>query len=91
MNFYIGVTDTDWFEYLAGINPDEVNFWNLESRDFRAINIGELFLFKNKYPDNAPAISIKTVENGILVPQKPHLPLNKNQLIIGILCHNFKV
>lgn len=53
MNFYIGVTDTDWFEYLAGINPDEVNFWNLESRDFRAINIGELFLLKNKYPDNA--------------------------------------
>lgn len=52
MNYYIGVTETNWYEYLASINPDEVNFWSLDNREFNAINIGDLFLFKSKYPDN---------------------------------------
>ena len=50
MKYYVGVTDTDWFEYLASIKPDEVNFWNPGGRAFKAINTGDLFLFKNKYP-----------------------------------------
>ena len=53
MKFYVGVTDTNWFEYLSSINPDEVNFWNPGGRAFKAIDTGDLFLFKNKYPDNA--------------------------------------
>ena len=27
MKFWVGVTDKNWFEYLSGIKPDEVNFW----------------------------------------------------------------
>ena len=53
MKYCVRVTDTNWYEYLASIKPDEVNFWNPGGRAFKAINIGDLFLFKNKYPDNA--------------------------------------
>lgn len=27
MKFWVGVIDKNWFEYLASINADEVNFW----------------------------------------------------------------
>jgi hypothetical protein len=27
MKFWVGVTDKDWFEFLASRAPDEVNFW----------------------------------------------------------------
>jgi len=27
MKYYIGVTDNDWFHFLARRRPDEVNFW----------------------------------------------------------------
>jgi putative restriction endonuclease len=27
MKFFVGVTDNKWFEYLAQLQPDEVNFW----------------------------------------------------------------
>ena len=52
MKFYIGVTDGDWFKYLSSIQPDEVNFWKPSGKPFKALNPGELFLFKLKYPDN---------------------------------------
>lgn len=56
MNFYIGVTDPTWFQYLNSINPEDVNFWQPGGQTiFRAINPGDPFLFKLKKPFNAIA------------------------------------
>jgi putative restriction endonuclease len=51
---FVGVTDGDWFELLAGQDGlDEVNFWQPGgSRTFRALRPGELFLFKLHSPLN---------------------------------------
>ena len=28
MKFYLGVTDTNWFNYLSKLyNPEDINFW----------------------------------------------------------------
>ncbi|MFZ1610913.1 MAG: hypothetical protein WAT52_07585 [Chitinophagales bacterium] len=27
MQFYLGVTDNKWYNYLSGINPEDINFW----------------------------------------------------------------
>lgn len=53
MRGYIGVTDADWARQLAAAGATEVNFW-LPSPDggFRALQLGEPFLFKTHYPDN---------------------------------------
>lgn len=58
MNAYVGVTDRDWFDFLASqTNVDEVNFWqpNPWGGDFRVLRRGEPFLFKLKAPINAIA------------------------------------
>jgi putative restriction endonuclease len=49
---YVGVTDFDWFRLLAAEPAiDEVNFWQPGgSRRFRALEPGELFLFKLHAP-----------------------------------------
>lgn len=53
MKFYIGVTDNTWFKFLADRQPDEVNFWQPGGAStFRALNTGELFLFKLHAPLN---------------------------------------
>lgn len=54
MKFYVGVTDLDWFKFLASSAPhEEVNFWQPSaSRQFRALQPGELFLFKLHSPLN---------------------------------------
>lgn len=44
MKFWVGVTDKNWFEYLASINADEVNFWKPSGQGFGAIEIGAPFL-----------------------------------------------
>ena len=48
MQAYVGITDRHWFECLRSIPKlDEVNFWQPSgNREFRAIQPGELFLFK---------------------------------------------
>ena len=54
VSIYIGVTDGDWFRFLAQ-RPDirEVNFWQpVDTRRFGALTPGELFLFKLKAPDH---------------------------------------
>jgi putative restriction endonuclease len=54
---FIGVTDFDWYELLTS-RPDleEVNFWQPGgSKVFRALQPGELFLFKLHAPHNAIA------------------------------------
>ena len=52
MKFFVGVTDNDWYNYLAEAVPDEVNFWRPSGANFAAIDAGSLFLFKLKYPLN---------------------------------------
>jgi putative restriction endonuclease len=48
---YVGVTNDAWFRFLAERNPDEVNFWRPRSQsDFKALQPGDLFLFKLHSP-----------------------------------------
>lgn len=54
MRGYIGVTDSDWYRFLAA-RPDlsEVNFWRPGGgRGFHALAVGEPFFFKTHYPHN---------------------------------------
>ena len=53
INLVIAVTDGDWFEMLRQ-RPDlsEVNFWAPSAANFRALQPGELFLFKLHAPRN---------------------------------------
>jgi putative restriction endonuclease len=54
MKFYVGITDWDWYSYLSA-QPllDEVNFWRPSGeRQFRALQVGEPFLFKLHSPRN---------------------------------------
>ncbi len=55
MKAYVGVTDFDWYSLLASRPElDEVNFWQPGGRTtFRALQPGELFLFKLHAPHNA--------------------------------------
>ena len=53
INLVIAVTDDDWFETLRRQpGRDEVNFWAPSAANFRALQPGELFLFKLHAPRN---------------------------------------
>ena len=53
VNLYVGITDYQWFELLSSQSPDEVNFWQPGGRTvFKALDPGELFLFKLHSPRN---------------------------------------
>ncbi len=53
MKFWVGTTDTRWFEFLSRRNLDEVNFWQPSIRPaFENAPIGMPFLFKLKRPNN---------------------------------------
>jgi putative restriction endonuclease len=52
MKFWIGITDDNWFEYLAELQPDEVNFWQPSGQAFHAVEPGAPFLFKLHSPRN---------------------------------------
>ncbi len=54
VNLYVGITDYDWFQFLAALSGiDEVNFWQPGGRtNFQALRPGELFLFKLHAPRN---------------------------------------
>jgi putative restriction endonuclease len=53
IKIFVGVTHVPWFNYLRGLNPDEVNFWQPSGHgEFRALRPGDLFLFKLKSPYN---------------------------------------
>lgn len=53
MRAYVGVTDGDWYRYLASRGCEEVNFWRPGGgRAFLALQRGELFFFKTHAPDN---------------------------------------
>jgi len=49
----VAVTDRDWFDHLR-LRPDldEVNFWSPSPASFRALQEGELYLFKLHAPDD---------------------------------------
>jgi putative restriction endonuclease len=54
VNFYVAITDGDWFAYLSSVAPiDEVNFWQPSAgRAFKSLQPGEPFLFKLHSPHN---------------------------------------
>jgi putative restriction endonuclease len=53
INLVVAVTDNDWFEMLRRQpNLSEVNFWAPSAANFRALQPGELFLFKLHAPRN---------------------------------------
>lgn len=53
MKIFVGVTNNEWFRFLAAREPDEVNFWRPRSQNnFNAIPPGAPFLFKLHHPDN---------------------------------------
>ena len=52
MKFWVGVTDTDWFEQLRSIKPVEVNFWQPSGRRPANLAAGTPFLFKLHSPRN---------------------------------------
>jgi putative restriction endonuclease len=54
VNLYVGITDYEWFRYLSGLSSvEEVNFWQPGGRtNFKALQPGELFLFKLHSPRN---------------------------------------
>ena len=54
MRAYVGVTDGEWYQFLAARPAlDEVNFWRPSGeREFRALTPGEPFFFKTHYPHN---------------------------------------
>lgn len=52
VKIFLGVTHRPWFDFLANIAPDEVNFWQPSgSGEFKALQPGDLFLFKLKGAD----------------------------------------
>jgi putative restriction endonuclease len=54
VRFFVGITDREWFDFLSHLNGlDEVNFWQPSGQQhFRALQIGEPFLFKLHSPDD---------------------------------------
>jgi hypothetical protein len=54
VNLYVGITDYEWFRYLSTLpSVEEVNFSQPGGRtNFKALQPGELFLFKLHAPRN---------------------------------------
>lgn len=53
MKFYLGVTDNNWYNFLARENREDVNFWQPGGNTaFKVLMSGEPFLFKLKSPVN---------------------------------------
>jgi putative restriction endonuclease len=56
MKFYLGVTDINWYNFLAQQNREDINFWQPGGNvAFKVLSIGEPFLFKLKSPINVIA------------------------------------
>lgn len=52
MQFWVGITDKNWFDYLSTRKPDEVNFWQPSNKPPRHMHPGTPFLFKLHSPDD---------------------------------------
>ena len=56
MKFYVGNTDSKWYNYLSQIEAEDVNFWQPGGKtNFKVISPGSPFLLKLKSPYNAIA------------------------------------
>lgn len=54
MNLYLGITDTNWYNYLRQAASEDINFWQPGGHSsFKVLERGAPFLFKLKYPMNA--------------------------------------
>src|SRR5688500_6254313 len=54
MKLYLGVTDNNWYNFLAHHRTEDINFWKPGGkRSFKTLSIGEPFLFKLKSPINS--------------------------------------
>jgi len=54
MKFYLGVTDNNWYNFLARQNREDINFWQPGGNAvFKVLAPGAPFLFKLKSPINA--------------------------------------
>ena len=50
---YVANTDNEWFDFLKARSPlEDVNFWKPTPQTFRAIDEGQLFVFRLKSPRN---------------------------------------
>ena len=50
---YVANTDNEWFDFLKARAPlEDVNFWKPTPQTFRAIDEGQLFVFRLKAPRN---------------------------------------
>ncbi len=52
MNFYVGVTDYNWFDFLRQEPREDINFWKPSGQRFAAIKPGDFFLFKLRKPQH---------------------------------------
>jgi HNH endonuclease len=54
MKFWVGITDEEWFKFLAAWKPDEINFWRPggQQSSWHPIPEGAPFLFKLHSPNN---------------------------------------
>jgi putative restriction endonuclease len=53
MKLFVAITDSDWFNYLSELLPDEVNFWQPSaSISFHVLSPGEPLLFKLHSPND---------------------------------------
>lgn len=50
MNFFIGLSDYDWYSGLRDQNYDKVNFGHPCATDFAALQQSDMFLFQLKKP-----------------------------------------
>lgn len=52
MQFWVGITDKNWFDFLSDRKPDEVNFWQPGPTPPKKMEPGTPFLFKLHAPNN---------------------------------------
>lgn len=71
MHIFVAVTDKNWFTlHASSINVEEVNFWRPSpDTSFKALQPGELLLFKLHSPDNF-------IAGGGFFTRFVHLPVN---------------
>ena len=50
LKYYVGITDTKWFNFLRGRSLTEVNFWRPSTVPFRSLEPGGPFLFRLHSP-----------------------------------------
>ena len=52
-HLYVANTDNEWFDFLKANQPlEDINFWKPSPQVFKAVDEGELFVFRLKSPRN---------------------------------------